>query len=257
MQIVSAVTSCMDRFPNLLPITIESLARARLDDFLLVSVDGLPLDHHSFATVVTSPSTTDFVARPKPLGLVGNWLMTALELFVRHPLAERYCIFQDDVVVDPDLKAAIAATQLDKKYINLSWASDNEKSAASVPIGNGACGLVFDRAGLLACLGDLNVLAKPCASGKNKSTGLDFSIALAMRNQGYTEQVFPEPMLAHTGEQSTIANKRWQLDHDLIDLFTKEQTPSTSASGNSLAPPDGNVEGVSNPSDANETEEED
>ncbi len=87
-----------------------------------------------------------------------NWIMGLTELFLRHPLADRYAMFQDDIISCRNLRAYLESCPYPPNgYLNLFSFMGNEnlgKGWARTPLvtGRGAIALVFNRDAVVALL---------------------------------------------------------------------------------------------------------
>lgn len=180
------VTTVPERRDTTLPVTLASLREAGFDEPRLF-VDGAEEGYKGMGLHVTYrfPRVRTFA----------NWTLAAWELYLRDPVAERYAIFQDDMVCVRNLRRYLdACPQPPGSYLNLyqygAW-NDREKPPAEqigqtgrrrgrwfeaaelghgpsptymgrgVQGGKGAVALVFDRAGLLALLTHRHTVERP------------------------------------------------------------------------------------------------
>ena len=161
----------------------------------------------------------------------GNWLLAMWELFLRNPQADRYAIFQDDLVMYRNLRSYLdAAYYPEKGYLNLysfpvneavadgqdyvGWYKSNQK-------GQGAVALVFDADAVDALLNSRMLFT---AARKKKQKGgrhknIDGKIANAMKNAGWMECVHSPGLVQHIGEKSVAGNGR----HLLSETFRGEE----------------------------------
>lgn len=199
------VTTIPARRGNLLPATLASLRRAGFDAPRLF-VDGSK-DAPSWESEFGLEVTVRFPA----IRTFGNWVLSLGELFIREPMAQRYAIFQDDIVVAKDLRAYLDSAPFPEKvYLNLYTVPENEALAAgrkgwyeSNQKGKGALGLVFDRAGVITLLTHLHMIERPMHARKGWRN-VDGGIVTAMRKAGYKELVHAPSLVQHAGTVSTI-----------------------------------------------------
>lgn len=177
----------------------------------------------------------DTSIRDTRIKTAGNWVLAAWELYIRSPRADRYAIFQDDVVFSAHLREYLEdLTWPPRGYLNLYTFPMNEprsllgrrgwrpKYYAMYPItpetigiypsnqkGKSACALVFDNSGLQTLLGS-RYLVKRFQGGKvDPETGvqrnpdgskyIDGGIVTAMAKAGYTEFVHMPSLCQHIG----------------------------------------------------------
>ena len=211
MRWAYGVTTVPERRLSLLPQTLNSLCDAGFGDPRLF-VDGC--DDPSSYTVFGRPIT----CRPNPpLKVVGNWMLGMWELYVRDPEAERYAMFQDDVLCVSNLREYLESYPYPAKgYLNLITHRENEKWTKGKPgwcealqRGLGAAGLVFDRNALQTILSSGHMARKPASAGPHKIRSwkkLDGGILEGMKAAGYKEYVHNPSLLQHCGLESSIGN---------------------------------------------------
>lgn len=228
------VTACAARLPDLLPATLTSLAAAGFTDPRLF-VDGagepaaLSLLPPEFRRLPVS-------ARTPAVGAFGNWWLALVELWVRNPAADRYAVFQDDVLAVRGLRAYLDRTAGHRRaYWNLYTFLDNERVVRGQPVGTwhegavrqgrdpanprpdplgrqcgaGALGLVFPRDAVPVLLGAGEVTGKPAAD-RNAKKNIDGAVATALNAAGFREWVHCPSLLFHAGRHSTVEpGKEW------------------------------------------------
>ena len=124
------VTTVPRRRDDLLPRTLASLRAAGWDSPRLF-VDGDD-DTVSWSREFGLPVT----ARKPLVRVTGNWLLGMVELYVRDPHADRYAIFQDDVVFCRNARAYLDSVPAPERgYMNLHVS----KSAFQAIPKTGAC----------------------------------------------------------------------------------------------------------------------
>lgn len=100
IQWAYGITTIPQRVKDLLPLTIKSLANAGFD-YPTLFIDGMRLvDLQSLQSRFSLPLTNRF---PR-VGAYANWLLSASELLARNPQADRFAIFQDDIITYKNLK---------------------------------------------------------------------------------------------------------------------------------------------------------
>jgi hypothetical protein len=203
------VTTVPSRIETLLPTTLNSLCDAGFDTVQLF-VDGcndIRL-YDIFERLTTYRS-------PPALSITGNWILSAWELYLRNPKADRYAIFQDDIECVYNLREYLERSKFpimgycnlymhkaNKKYSKLiGWNLSNQR-------GLGALGLVFDKDGIEVLLTSKSLFKKPQDKYKNRRLKLiDGGIVTAMNSNGYKEYFHNPSLLQHIGDfKSTLGN---------------------------------------------------
>lgn len=218
---VYGVTTVPERRDDLLPRTLASLAAAGFDrPRLFVDGMGNPEGYAHFGNETTM--------RHPRVGTFGNWFLSLAELFVREPLADRYAVFQDDVVAVRNLRTYIDRTPFPRHgYLNLFTFLNGEaeiegrprgwvegpllggQPAGGMQCGRGALGLVFDREGVLSLLTADPFARKPSTSHRPERN-VDGAIVGAMNGRGYREWIHSPSLLWHTGTVSAaVPGKEW------------------------------------------------
>lgn len=221
------VTTVPQRSEDLLPRTLASLEAAGFGAPRLF-VDGWSrfADRNEHLTTVREPR----------LHCAGNWLLALAELWLRDPTADRWAIFQDDLIACRRLRAYLDACPFPERgYLNLyTFASNQERAPKTVDgkdrmvgwyrsnqLGRGALGLVFDRAGVIALLGSRHVWARNVPDPKapeRRTKAIDGGIVTAMQEAGWAEWVHNPSLIQHTGDVSTVGN----LPHAIAPSFRGE-----------------------------------
>lgn len=188
MHWVVAMTTCEERVAS--GVTGESLKSLEQAGFprsiVSLHVDGL---------------------NKEAFGIVGNWILTAWEMYLRSPKADVYAIFQDDIICGKGLREYLDKTinVHRKAYHNLYTSSSNYSHLGidkgwckSNQLGRGALGLVFSRAALTALLSSQEVVAKP--QTVRGTVGIDGAILHGMARAGFHEMVHNPSLVQHRGE---------------------------------------------------------
>jgi len=219
------VTTVAERFEDLLPKTLASLATAGFDEPRLF-IDG--------ATEVPDHLRHyDITYRPPPnIRTFGNWVLSAWELYLREPTADRYAIFQDDFVTYNNLRAYLERVEYpEKTYLNLYTfpREHKERSKGFYPSrqhGKGAVALVFSNEALRVLLATEHMVNRPL-SAKRGWRAVDGGIVETMRKLGWREMVHNPSLVQHTGDISTMKNRPHPKapafmgeDFDALDLLT-------------------------------------
>lgn len=202
------VTTVPQRRRDLLPRTLASLRGAGFGTpRLFVDGDG-DADAPSWSAEFDLPVTCRW---PK-VGTAASWHLAALELYHREPAADRYAIFQDDMVCSKNLLAYLEAVKYPTKgYQNLYTFPSNQTLSKGVgwfpsnQLGRGAVALVFDREAMTALLGDSHLVLR----AQNPHRGhkaIDGGIVESMKRLGFTEYVHDPSLVQHTGDASVMGN---------------------------------------------------
>ncbi len=218
------ITTVPERKDDLLPRTIDSLNRAGFVNPISprLFVDG-SADPLGYKKQFNLPVTV----RDKARTFV-NWYLGMLELYMRNPHADRYVMFQDDIVLSADTREYLEhCTYPDKGYLNLITYPQNEALKSqhypgqskdhingwypSNQLGKGAQGLVFDHQTLVLLLSSRYMIERP-QDERRGWRGIDGGIVSAMKRLGITEYVHTPSLIRHTGVDSTMGNNPQPLD---------------------------------------------
>lgn len=245
------VTTVPARRRDLLPRTLASLKRAGFDRPRLF-VDG-DQDAASWA----KEFGLDVSSRYPTIKTFMNWGLALGELYGRIPNADRYALFQDDLVTYKNLRQYLESLPFPNAgYLNLYTFADNEPvirnkrtgfvEACELPArkggvkyhgrqqqaGRGAVALVFDRQGVLNLLGSQHMLERPQHAVKGWRK-VDGGIVTAMNKANYWEFVHNPSLVQHTGRYSTMRNKPHRdaltfrgEDFDALNFLTEGRAPA-------------------------------
>ncbi|NQT14161.1 MAG: glycosyltransferase [Planctomycetes bacterium] len=170
-----------------------------------------------------------------------HWLLSAWELYLSNPAADRFAIFQDDILAVQNLRSYLDATPYpDKSYLNLFTFLDNERVIRKQPAGwyeaatirnkrngqqrgCGALALAFSRDAMIALL-DSGYMARRMQGplegyrgGRDKGgmpraySYIDGAVVTAMNKIGWREFIHAPSLIQHTGIKSTIGTGRMPL----------------------------------------------
>lgn len=157
----------------------------------------------------------------------GNWYLALLEMYIRNPHANRYAVFQDDIVLCKDLREYLEQCQYPERgYLNLMTFPQNEAEKfnyfekgtpeekmigwyPSNQKGKSATGYVFDRQTLLEVLQSEH-LHKRIQDERKGHQNIDGAMADTMRMKGYTEYVHSPSLIRHIGTTTTMGNEHPQ-----------------------------------------------
>jgi hypothetical protein len=208
------ITTVPERMDALLPQTIVSLAAAGFDQPVLF-VDG-NVSGFGDLGVVCHPRT----------GQLRNWMHALFYLFTTKD-ADRYAIFEDDVLACRQLREYLERCPPGTTYWNLLTLDENRMHTKDVPgwhesnqLGRSACGLVFDRA-TVDCLLRMERFVRGPGQGESMS---DAVVIATLKSLGYKELVHFPSLLQHVGLESTLGNSFGQVsafrgdDFDLLSL---------------------------------------
>lgn len=226
------VTTVPSRRDTLLPTTLRSLARGGFG-YPRLFVDGATEaeleEYKRFGCEIS--------ARSPALRTAGNWFLSLLELYLRDSLADRYALFQDDLVTSHNLRSYLESTPYPpRSYLNLYTMPSNQDLVGkdfvgwfrSNQFGRGAVGLVFDRNATVLLLSSHHMLTRPQDLDKGWKS-VDGGIVTAMTKEGYSEFVHSPSLVQHTGKVSSMGTKEQPLapvfrgeDFDLMELLRCE-----------------------------------
>jgi hypothetical protein len=226
------VTTVPSRKDNLLIQTLESL---KLAGFTApyIYVDG---SYDGYNHIGPGLQKAGIICRFPSIGIYGNWLLSIWELYIRNPRADRYCLFQDDVIALSGLKDYLDSCSFPEKgYLNLfSSTPQNEVLLTTkgwIPsnqMGRAALGLVFSNQGIKDLLLNQSSLKyeveKPTWAGKLGNRNVDGFVVDVLKTLGYIEFIHNPSLLQHTGDRSTIGNpptkaKTFNPNFNLVDLL--------------------------------------
>jgi hypothetical protein len=220
------VTTVLSRSDTLLRRTLESLRIAGFDKPRLF-FDGcyeseVPEDLRSaYQVTCRSPKVRTF----------GSWMLAAMELVCRHPNAERYAFFQDDMVTYKNLREYLEACPFPENgYWNLYTFPQNEKPIngwyESNQLGKGAIALVFSASGLRLLLSQQYMIDRVLSPTRGWKA-LDGGIVSAYKKINWKEFVHNPSLVQHTGIESVMGNSR----HALANTFKGEDFDATELLG--------------------------
>lgn len=196
------ITATPSRSHTHLPRTVASLEMAGFSSPTIFMDDGNDFNATSFAGCM-------IVRRSIKLGAFGNFALTAWELYTRQPDADRFIIFQDDIVCYRNLREYLGSnTYQPKTYYNLYTWPCNVKSelgwSTSNQRGHGALATMFDNDTLRDLLSTKSFIDHRQNHYGHK--GIDKAVMVALKSKGYSEIVHNPSLVQHTGVVSTIQN---------------------------------------------------
>jgi len=222
-----AVTTVGSRMVTTLPTTLRSLAAGGFTEPDLY-VDGILSSEDIDASLLLPVNR---VHERHNVGTFSHWHLTLLDMYSRNPWAEFYAIFQDDLICVKNLKEYLQNCQYPEKcYLNLFSFMENEvtiagrtgwveayRSAKGNQLGRGAVGLVFKHDVCEALLSQPHMITRR-TDALRRHHSLDGAIVQAMNGSGFSEYVHAPSLLQHTGEQSSMGNRK----HPLAKTFPGE-----------------------------------
>lgn len=207
---IYGVTTVPSRRETHLLRTLSSLKLAGFDKPRLF-VDGCEnsrswIEEFDLAVTCRSPA----------LRVHGNWVLALYELYIREPNADRYAIFQDDIIAIANLRTYLEKVPYPEKgYLNLYTFSSNDSIAPSRDyvgfypsnqLGKGALALVFDRPAVMNLLSSWHLVERVQDPARGHKS-IDGGVVTALSQLGFKEYVHIPSLVQHTGEgESTIGN---------------------------------------------------
>jgi hypothetical protein len=224
MEWVCGLTTVPSRFDGLLPKTLASLRAGGFPNPRLF-IDGAGV-----------PDGLDLPIslRIPPLRPFGNWALGLAELYLREPHADRYAMFQDDLLCYRNLRTYLdACTYPEKGYWNLITQIDNEKVIGGKPEGwrasnqrgRGAVALVFSNEAVRVLLKHPHMVDRPLDPKRGWRT-IDGGIVESFRKARWEEWVHNPSLVLHTGEASTIIERRVNPDGSIREVPNKRYAPA-------------------------------
>lgn len=242
------ITTVPSRQGRLFPQTLKSLATAGFDQ-PRIFVDG-DTGSREWHLLELEKKVSGITFRYPAVQVAGNWLLSLGELLIREPLATRYAIFQDDILVMPGLREYLDRCRypshngpiLRPGYWNLWTFHQNQTLCPddgkwegwylSNQRGRGALALVFDQEAAIKVLTNIGMVGR----FRNIQKGwknIDGGVVTSMAKEGYLEYVHSPSLVQHTGSGNTTVAKdgyknlalpdapNWQPNFDLSNLHYK------------------------------------
>lgn len=219
MKWAYGITTVPSRVGNLLDTSLQSLALAGFPEPRLFIEGSAGHEYSQYKLQVTTRETP----LHKPANNLGNWYLALWELYIREPLADRYALFEDDILLCRGVKQYLDACQYPKNgYWNLHSAANNvagynqqpkaDQIAPASPQGwtpsaqkgKGALALVFNREALTTLLMSSYFVKQPQAARGWRS--LDGTILTSFVNAGYKEYIHLPSFVQHLGDKSTMGH---------------------------------------------------
>ena len=161
------------------------------------------------------------------LGVFGNWCRATVELYIRNPEADRYVLFQDDIILCRNVRQYLESVRyLDQHYWNLYTSADQVKTCDGFQEsrecesgkiyhgkkqqgGRGALALVFSREVLQVLLASMRFVRWSCDPVRGHQN-LDGVICESLNEVGYRELVHFPGLVEHRESVSTVKDKLYQ-----------------------------------------------
>jgi hypothetical protein len=176
----------------------------------------------------------NLIFRGKNIRSYAHWYLTLQELYFRNPYAQYYAIFQDDFVCVPNLKAYLESCEYPEKgYWNLFTFMENDdmvsrvsqkgwmpaaRAAQGHQLGRGAVALVFSQEAVIKLLSSQYMQTRIMDAVKGHRS-IDGAVVSAMHLEGWTEYVHNPSLTQHTGEVSSMGNRKHPISKCYIDGF--------------------------------------
>lgn len=227
------VTTVTPRVNELLPRTLASLYAAEFISPRLF-VDGVNIEDRAKWDKFNVPVTL----RSPGVGVFGNWILSLHELYLRSPNADRFAIFQDDVIAYRNLKAYLDQSKFPNRgYLNLftfrtcnerivagkddGWYEASEVDSGAIyhdkkqQTGRGAVALVFNQEAARTLLSSQHMIDKPLdhAFGHRR---VDGAIVEALNKAGWREYIHNPSLVQHIGGRAGLST----LGHVNKDAMT-------------------------------------
>lgn len=241
------LTTVPGRRSDLLPRTLKSLENAGFSgEFaprLFVDGDAGPWAEFPNEATFRFPSfERDSPQGPKATPWA-NWWLGMQELYLRRPDADRYVVFQDDLVAVRNLRQYLEASAFpERAYLNLFAFMNNEAIAApsagppgwteaallppsssileneaameehrrkALQCGRGALALVFDREGLVELLRFKDAVERPLEHPAFRGLArIDGGVVDSMNKLGRREWTHRPSLVQHTGATSATSRHK-------------------------------------------------
>lgn len=226
MKWAYGVTTVPQRRGDLLPRTLASLKAGGFEEPRLF-VDGAK-DLESWEQEFKVPVTV----RYPTIRTFGNWFLSLAELFIREPTAERFAVFQDDLICSRNIRQYMERCVYPQDgYNNLYNFPCNQNLAPknalggtidgwypSNQMGRGAVALVFSRQAVTTLLSQPHMIERPLDAHRGWRA-VDGGIVTAFKKAGWREYVHSPSLVQHTGQISSMGNR----PHKQATSFKGEQ----------------------------------
>jgi len=257
------VTTIPSRRNTTLIDTLKSLASAGFGTPRLFVDDCGPTADKDYRVSLNLQVTAHF----QRIGAVGNWWLALWELYIRNPHADRYALFQDDILCVQNLRPYLERYPFPGEeggfphsgYLNLYTSNSNAslvpKDNQGIPIrswypsnqmGKGALGLVFNQLSLRALLTHPHFHRKIGGPEPRSTESIDGGVIQAIIESQMAEYVHYPSLIQHVGSTPAIVTPshpyhpnnaaigpKWQFiqspcfEDDLDPLLLPHNPPST------------------------------
>lgn len=201
------ITTVPARKVDLFPRTLASLALAGFDT-PRIFVDGASSGYgsgygHPFLEITY---------RNPVIKTVANWHLALLELYIRSPRADRYALFQDDIVLYKNLRQYLDQSPYPiKGYLNLFTFPRNQDRAPANHIGwfesdqtgLGAVALIFDNLTARILLGSMHLINKH-QDQQRGTYALDGGVIDSLKERGWKEYCHSPSLVNHVATSTTM-----------------------------------------------------
>lgn len=203
------LTTVPSRLDNLTRRTLKSLEAAGFPDpwIFLDGAGSYPIH------LVSEYGRYKTTFRNPPVRTFGNWILSLWEIYLRNPQADRFAIFQDDIVACRNLRSYLEKCEwTPKTYQNLYTVPGNAHPRRgqigwhpAVLPGKGALALVFDRDALWQVLRGVDISTRPLVVGREVNAfprswkGVDAAVVDSLTKVGYREMIHWPSLVQHTG----------------------------------------------------------
>jgi hypothetical protein len=162
-------------------------------------------------------------------------MLSLWELYLREPTADRYAIFQDDLVAVKGLRQYLDACEYPRKGYwnlytvpgNLGFSGDKQGWHKASRDGKGALGLVFSREAVVTLSQQQYFLVRPQDTRRGHQS-IDGAVWTAFKNASWTEYVHSPSLLQHTGNGRSSMEHPVNASWALSDCFPGEGFDATS-----------------------------
>lgn len=146
------------------------------------------------------------------IGHLGNWMLALLELYVSNPLADKYALFEDDLICCSHLREYLDHCEYPERgYWNLITQPTNMQVQdgpemgwhPSRQYGRGAVGLVFSQKIVQELLTSGDFIRRPLHSKR----GADGMVMDALKKKGIKEYIHYPGLIQHQESVSTLGHK--------------------------------------------------
>jgi hypothetical protein len=211
------VTTCVVRKNDLLPRTLASLAAGGFPAPRLFVDGASPMVGVNYADHFKLEVTT----RWPTIRTAANFCLGLAELYFREPTADRYAMFQDDLVCCRNLRRYLESCIFPPRgYKNLYLFPENQRLAPRIGLtarfqegwypsnqkGRGAVALVFTNEGVRTLLAHTHLIDRP-RDLRRGHRAIDGGIVTALRKAGWREFVHSPSLVQHIGQVSSMGSR--------------------------------------------------